>query len=296
MRKLTGRRAPCDPAPSKWRYRMERLWLTPLFKAMIRTGIPSFGVVFLFTWYINQEGRVEAIVDGWTDTVQAIQDRPEFRVGLLRIEGASAQLQSDIEEALPIDLPMSQFALDMDGLRSALLELDPVEDAEVRVIAGGTLLLRITERTPAVAWMHDGRVEVLDADGRRVATLPTLEAAGPLPVIAGDGADKAVEEALRLVAAAAPVTDRLVGLTRIGNRRWDVILTRGQRIALPENAPAAALDRALAMDTAKDVLDRDVEVVDLRLPERPVLRLSGAAREELRQLQELERLTYKEER
>lgn len=296
MRKVKAQRNVSDPAPSKWQYRMERLWLTPLFKAMIRTGIPSFGFVFLFTWYISDPARTEAIMDRWEATVRAVQDRPEFMVGLLRIEGASEQLQSDIEEALPVDLPVSQFALDMEGLRRALLGLGPVKDAEVRMIAGGTLLLRITERTPAVAWLHEGRFEVLDAAGHRVATLPNLEAAGPLPVIAGEGADAAVEEALRLVAAAAPVTDRLVGLTRVGNRRWDVNLTRGQRIALPENAPAAALDRALAMDAAKDVLDRDVKVVDLRLPDRPVLRLSGPARDELRQLQDLERLSYSEER
>ncbi|MEM7489237.1 MAG: cell division protein FtsQ/DivIB, partial [Pseudomonadota bacterium] len=290
------RRSGPDPAPSKWRYRMERLWLTPLFRALVRVGIPAAVLIAGAAWYLRGEGRVEAIVDGWSSTVQAIQDRPEFTVSLLRIEGASAQLQADIEEALPVKLPLSQFQLDMARLREALLGLDPVADAEVRVVAGGTLLLRVTERTPAVAWLHEGQVEVLDAVGHRVATLDSLEEAGPLPVIAGEGAGDAVAEALRLVAAAAPVMDDLVGLTRVGNRRWDVILTGGKRIALPEAAPTAALDRALAMDAAVDVLDRNVTLVDLRLPGRPVLRLTEPAREELRVIQELERSSYSEDR
>lgn len=284
-------RPPSDPAPSKWRYRMERLWLTPLFKAMVRTGIPSFGFVFLFTWYINDVQRLQAITDTWQGWVRAVQDRPEFTVSLLRIEGASEQLQADIVEVLPVDLPLSQFQLDMDKLRQMLLSLDPVLDAEVRVKAGGVLLLKVTERTPAVAWQRGEEIEVLDATGHRVATLPDLASAGALPLIAGEGAEAAVPEALTLIAAAAPITDRLVGLARVGNRRWDVVLTRGQRIALPEVAPAAALDRALAMQSARDVLARDVEIVDLRLPDRPILRLTPAARAELARMQELERLT-----
>lgn len=285
-------RPQADPAPSKWRYRMERLWLTPLFRAMIRTGIPSFGFVFLFTWYINDEARLQAITDTWQGWVRTVQDRPEFTVSLLRIEGASEQLQADIVEVLPVDLPLSQFQLDIDKLRALLLSLDPVLEAEVRVKAGGVLLLKVTERTPAVAWQRGDEIEVLDATGHRVATLPDLGSAGSLPLIAGEGAETAVPEALTLIAAAAPITDRLVGLARIGNRRWDVVLTRGQRIALPEVAPAAALDRALAMQSARDVLDRDVEIVDLRLPDRPVLRLTPLARDALRQTQERERLTF----
>jgi len=283
-----------DPAPSKWQYRMERLWLTPLFKALVRTGIPSFGFVFLFTWYINDPVRITAIVDTWEGWVQAVQDRPEFTVSLMRIEGASEQLQSDIMEAIPIDLPLSQFQLDIDALRALLQDLDPVLDAEVRIKAGGVLLLKVTERAPAVVWQHEDGIEVLDATGHRVATLDDIAASGGLPLIGGIGAEEHVPEALALVEVALPITDRLVGLSRVGNRRWDVQLTRGQRIMLPEEAPAAALDRALAMHAAKDVLARDVAAVDLRIANRPVLRLSQEARGELRRLQDLERLSLSE--
>ncbi|MGB3554744.1 MAG: cell division protein FtsQ/DivIB, partial [Jannaschia sp.] len=142
------------------------------------------------------------------------------------------------------------------------------------------------------AWVNDDGIYVLDATGHHVATLDGVEAAGALPLIAGAGADAHVGQALRLFEAAAPVTDRLVGLTRIGDRRWDVALTGDQRIMLPEEAPAVALDRALALHSAKDVLARDVVVMDLRLGDRPTLRLSPAARADLKVKQDLERLSY----
>ena len=297
MRSLIPRKARgSDPAPSKWHYRMQRLWLTPMFRRLVRTGIPGFAVAAAAIWYLADEGRQQGIVDGWESMVRAVQDRPEFMVGLLRIEGAGPELQDDIQEALPVSLPVSQFALDLGALRDALRDLDAVADAEVRIKSGGVLLLKVTEREPVVAWLSSDGVEVLDAEGRRVGAVDDLAQAGALPLIAGEGAEARVAEALRLVEAAQPVADRLVGLTRVGSRRWDVVLTRGQRILLPEAAPAAALDRSLALHAAEQILDRDVRVVDLRLPGRTVLRLSPVARDELAQLQDLERLSYTEDR
>ena len=293
MRPVSPRERPRggDPAPSRWRFRMERLWLTPLFRAFVRTGLPCLAVVLALTWYLHDEGRIEAIGTWYSDTLGALQDRPEFMVSLLRIEGASEELQEDILETLPVDLPLSQFKLDIEGLRKRLLALDPVLDAEVRVRAGGVLVMAVTERTPAVAWQSDDGIEVLDAEGHRIASVASLDGAGALPLIAGPGADAAVPEALTLIAAADPIRDRLVGLTRVGNRRWDVVLTDAQLIALPEESPVAALDRALAMHAARDVLARDVRVVDLRLSDRPILRLSPEARGELKVLQDLERMS-----
>lgn len=286
------KRTGLDPATSKFAYRLERLWLTPLFKAIVRTGIPSFGFVFLFTWYINDADRLEAIADTWTEMVNSVQDRPEFMVSLLRIEGASGQLQADIQEALPVELPLSQFKIDTSELRRALEALDPVREAEVRVKSGGVLLLRVTERTPAVAWVSDRGIDVLDAEGHRVATLHDLEAAGNLPLIAGKGAGRRVPEALALIEAAKPLEDRLIGLIRIGERRWDVTLTDGMQIMLPEVAPIEALDRALAMHAAKNLFERDIAALDLRLRQRPTLRLTATGHEDLTRLQQLERLSY----
>ena len=31
-----------DPAPSRLKYRLERMWLTPLYRRILRVGIPAF--------------------------------------------------------------------------------------------------------------------------------------------------------------------------------------------------------------------------------------------------------------
>jgi cell division protein FtsQ len=74
------------------------------------------------------------------------------------------------------------------------------------------------------------------------------------------------------------------GLVRIGERRWDLVLDRDQVVKLPEVDPAAALARVMAMHASDDLLARDVTVVDMRDPRRPMLRLTEHALSELERL------------
>ncbi|MFD2441183.1 cell division protein FtsQ/DivIB [Paracoccus kondratievae] len=105
---------------------------------------------------------------------------------------------------------------------------------------------------------------------------------GDLPIIAGEGADLAAPEALALIDAAGPILPRLRGLERIGERRWDLVLDRGQRIKLPEDKALQALERAIALDRAQDMFERDIAVIDLRQEARPVVRLGLEAQNAIR--------------
>jgi cell division protein FtsQ len=110
---------------------------------------------------------------------------------------------------------------------------------------------------------------------------------GDLPLVAGDGADGATPEALAILDAASPIAARLRGLVRMGDRRWDLVLDRDQRIQLPAKNPVAALERLLALDQAEVLLARDILTIDLRQEQRPVLRLAPFALSEVRRAQGL---------
>ena len=92
-------------------------------------------------------------------------------------------------------------------------------------------------------------------------------------------------EALDLVRAAGPLGARMRGLVRVGERRWDVVLDREQRILLPEEAPVQALERVIALGQVHDMLERDLAVVDMRLAARPTIRMNEAAVAQWRELQ-----------
>jgi cell division protein FtsQ len=153
-----------------------------------------------------------------------------------------------------------------------------VRSAELRVRAGGVLQVVITEREPVMVWRRpDGRLDLIDEGGHRVASLAARADRPDLPLIAGEGAETAAAEALAVLDAAAPLAERLRGLVRVGGRRWDLVLDRDQTILLPQAAPVSAVERLLALDAAQDILARDILAVDLRNEHRPTLRLAPAA-------------------
>lgn len=277
-----------DPAPSRWAYRIERMWLTPFYRALLRKGLPVAVIAGGAAWYLGDADRLDALRGHVAEIRRSIEQRPEFMVDLMRIEGASPELSADIREILPVDFPVSSFDLELDHMREQVAGLDAVAGAELRVVAGGVLEVSVDERLPAVVWRSREGLELLDEGGHRVAAIPARDARPDLPLIAGDGADRVVAEALQVLAAATPIGDRVRGLTRMGERRWDVVLDRDQRIMLPERNPVAALERVIALDDAQDVLARDVSVVDMRDGRRPTLRLSGKALEELRRFRSLD--------
>ena len=146
----------------------------------------------------------------------------------------------------------------------------------------------MTERVPVALWRTDEGLFVLDREGVAIGMAAARVDFPDLPVIAGDAADAAVVEALDVIAALGPLQARFRGLVRMGERRWDVVLDRGQRVQLPSKGSVAALERAIAMDQAVDLMGRELTTVDLRLAERPTLRMSEYAVQELWKIKAIE--------
>lgn len=272
-----------DPAPTRWQYRMQRLWLTPSYRALVRVGGPLGVLALVVGVVVASPARRESIWAGYESIKEQFQARPEFRVGFLSIEGASPDLADAVRAKLDVKLPQSSFDLNLDALRVTAENFDAVASAEVRVRSGGVLQVLLTERVPALVWRGENGLELIDATGHRVAGLSSREDRPDLPLVAGEGADKASDEALAILTAIAPMDARLRGLVRMGDRRWDVVLDRDQRIELPAQDPVPALERFLAMNEAEKILDRDVLTIDLRDSNRPILRLAPFAIGQARQ-------------
>ncbi len=277
-----------DPAPSRMAYKAHRLWLTPVFRAFLRVGVPVFLVLLMTGWYFSNPTNRYAIGEKLTEMKRSVQERPEFMVKLMAVEGATPIVSDAVRTILPIDFPISSFDLDLDVMRSEIMKLDVVEEAELRIRPGGVLEVAISERDPVIVWRAGEQLELLDKTGHRVASLTARSARADLPLVVGEGAQDAINEALMLFAAARPLATQMRGLVRIGARRWDVVLKDDQRILLPENAPVAALEQILALDQAQDLLARDLTIIDMRNPLRPTLRMADQATDELRRIKALD--------
>lgn len=273
-----------DPAPSRLRYKLTRLWLRPGVRRATHIGVPAIvGVLAAWTLMAEYDVRGKALAL-FGAAREAIIDRPQFVITEMTVPDVSRDLAEQIRVAAFVHLPVSSLALDVAAVRERVESLAAVERARVRALASGVLEIRAVERIPVVVWRSEDGLELLDQDGVRVAEIDSRLRRPDLPLIAGEGADAHVPEALALLAGAGAVGERVRGLVRVGERRWDLVLDRDQVVKLPENAPETALGRVMAMAEGEDLLARDVSVVDLRDPRRPILRLTGHAISEIERL------------
>lgn len=274
-----------DPAPSKWAYRYQRVMLTPILRVALTRVLPIVALAGGVAIWANQPGPRAAIQDTVAQAWDSIESRPEFTVSAMVIEGATPMLSARVREVVPLDFPLSQFDLDLSAIRKTVAQLPAVSQASVHIRSNGILEVSVTERLPVAVWRNGAALHLVDPDGVAVAPLLARAERPDLPLIAGAGAPDHVAEAQALIAAAAPIRERLRGLVRRGERRWDVVLDRGQIIMLPEIGAVSALERIIALHEAGDlaVLDRDILAVDLRVAHRPTIRLSPAAAQNLRE-------------
>lgn len=319
-----------DPRASKLKYRLERLMLTPVFRFALRVVLP-FGLCLGagMAWFAVDENR-EAFHLMLSEVRATVENRPEFQVRMMAIDGARPAVAAAIRAEIQMDFPQSSFDLDLDRMQRQVAVLDAVKTADMRVRQGGVLQVDVTERKPVVLWRTAVGLHLLDAEGVFVGAAGPRAAHADLPVVAGDvlsGAEisamdavraatltgaqalaklpdetvrmataaqarmrQAVTEALRLYELAGPIRDRLRGFERIGARRWDVVLDRGQRIMLPSDGAEAALEQAIgmALTPGLDLLTRDLTVVDFRLPRRPTLRMTEIAAQQMWRIKAIE--------
>lgn len=261
-------------------YSVSRRMLSKRFVALLKYGVPSLVLAAGLGIYLASEDRRQKAADHVTVVRDYFANRPEFRVDMMKVTGASEDVHEDILEVIPIDFPTSSFDLDLKAIKAEVENLSPVKKATVRV-AQGVMVVEILEREPAVLWRTADGLLVLDADGKFVREASERAEFGDLLVMVGDGADVAVKEALSLYANSGALKADIRGFRRMGARRWDIELRSGQIIRLPSLSPEIALDKALALVKAADLLERDVVVLDLRLPERTTVQIGQLTQEKL---------------
>lgn len=269
-----------DPAPSRLSYRFQRWMLTPGIRRGLKIGLPVLAVIGLVGGFFAAQERRDAVTTYIADLKTSIQERPEFMVNLMAIDGAGTALSEDIREVVPLDFPLSSWDLDVERIRDTITGLDPVKSATVRIRPGGILQVNVVERQPVIVWRTRAGIELLDETGAHVDRVAARSDHPDLPLIAGKGADQHVAEALQILTTARSLGERVRGLVRVGERRWDLVLDRNQRIMLPTERPARALERVLAVNEVQDLLERDVAVVDMRLGQRPTIRMNKTASED----------------
>ena len=90
-------------------------------------------------------------------------------------------------------------------------------------------------------------------------------------IVGGDAPDEA-PALFTLLAAQPRLSKRVRAAVRVGARRWNLRLDNGIDIQLPEENASDAWARLAELDREHRLLARDIELIDLRLPGRMIVR------------------------
>lgn len=265
MRRLSGRSEARRPGRLRLWLRRSRRFAKPAALAAIALVAFAAGAI---AWRSGLPGMLAETV---RERIVAGSASGGLVVARVTVEG---RMNADAAEILAVSgLAQGQPMLGVspEAIRARLEALPWVEQASVQRRFPGHVHLVIEERTPFAIWQNRGRFALIDRDGR-IIVRDAVERFADLPLVVGEGAAGEAATLLGVLAMYPEVQRRVTAAVRVNQRRWNLRLVSGADVLLPEGHEAAALERLVALHQENQVLDRQLIAVDLRLPDRMVLR------------------------
>ena len=193
----------------------------------------------------------------------------------VKVIGASEVLDTQISLYLTEELRkvnLDSLNLDLNKIRTGINFIPSVTNVELAIEKNGVLKIIVEERIPQILWYDNEQFHLLDKDGLAIDTTTNRDAFPDFFVVAGRGADDKVEEAVDLVAVSEKINHHIRGLVWIGERRWDLVLDRGRLVKLPEKEPIEAMKKLKVLDEKEGLLEREISILDLRIPNKIYVR------------------------
>ncbi len=214
------------------------------------------------------------------DTAVATSISAGFEVRHVLVSGRLRTDRETLVEAMGIGIGEAMFVIDLEAARARVASLAWVRDASIRRRMPDTVVIELVERRPLAIWQHQGELFVVDSVGDVIGGAQPEDHPG-LFLVVGPGAPAATADLLALFDQTPELAPRVLAAVRIGQRRWKLHLDGGIDIQLPEEGMQEAWMALAGMDRSSGLLSRDVVTIDLRLPDRLVVRLTEEARERL---------------
>lgn len=234
-------------------------------------GLKASAALFALTAFAG------IVLGGHIGTIAGIATaKAGLAIESVKITGQVETSELDVLDGLELDEGTSLVTYDVAAARERVETLAWVARAEIRKLYPDTLQVRIEERLPYALWQRGSAIAVIDRDGNVLSDFVAPRYAG-LPLIVGEGAADRAAKFMNMVEAYPALRPRMRAAVLVAGRRWNLVLDNGIELALPEDNPSAALERIVRYDAETALLGRDITRVDLRFPDRLVVRLSDEA-------------------
>lgn len=254
-----------------WRRRAARFGLAALVVGSAAGGA---------TW-AWRAGLLESVVADVHARLTTLSAGVGFRLDDIRVLGRVRTPPDHILAALGIRRGESLLDLDIHRAKTRLEALPWVRAAVVERRLPDTLRLTIAERQAVALWQHGGRFVLLDPEG--VEITDDIEAFRHLPLLVGDKAPQQAADLFAMLNTQPTLARRVKAAVLVSGRRWNLRLDHvdsGIDVRLPEENPLDALKRLADFDREHGLLKRKLVMVDMRVPDRMVVRMEGTGEQD----------------
>ena len=235
----------------------------------------GFAIAFLLVAAVLWTGGYFGLLgEKATGVVGKVAVSAGFEVQRITVRGLSKASEEELLSAVGPVIGDSLLHFDPHAARGRVEELGWVRAAAVSRLLPDTVHVSIRERVPAAVWQLSGNLYLIDGAGAVIKQVDAFEYSN-LPLIVGAGAPESAAEMLQALKRQPALWRMAAALVRVSDRRWNVRLKNGVDIKFPETDFYSAVDDVAALHNAYGTLDENLEYIDLRDPERVIIRRKG---------------------
>ena len=274
--KRRGKKETASAAPdrkSQARSFMLRRRLQTIRRISTLVLLAGFVLGGIWAW---KSGEADRLIVAIEDVLPQISDMPGLTVKRIDVSGGSYLSAETVSAATGIADGTKIADIDLGAVRLAVEDLGWVKQARVARLLPDMIRIDIVERTPYALWQHDGVLRLVDDLGVEI-TQDRLNRFAALPLVVGAGAPLHAYDLMNILETQPNLAARVEAAVRVGERRWDLRFTNGVTVRLPELGAPETWERLAELERNQGILGRDIAALDMRLPDRLIVRLTPAA-------------------
>lgn len=245
-------------------------------KAKIIIGIIVFIMVAFAVFLTSPVGKqtLKKADEVW----QNICQKSDLELKQVLIHGHQRTTKDEVMRALNLRQGMPIMDVDLQNVRTRVMELPWVKDAAVQRYLPSTIFIELHEKTPIAVWQNKKKYFPLDNRGHII--LDNTKKLSNLILVVGTDARSKTPALIDMLEKFPTLYPFVKSAVRVGERRWNLVFHAaedGLVVYLPETNPEMALKRLEKLQKADNILEKDLKVIDLRLEDRLIVRTANAS-------------------
>ena len=227
--------------------------------------LAGFGLVLITTVVLTYVDRHRFITK-----LHHISAEAGLKLRHIQVRGRSHISKNVLLAKLDLELGTSILSINLQDLHNRISQIGWVKNVIIERRFPSTIHIVIEERVPIALLQNDSDHQLIDSTGT------VIEGADPrdfthLKVVVGKNSGANAAPILAALGTEPELFSEVWAISFRSGRRWDVYLKNGMEIRLPESDPISAWSRLAVIDREKAITNRDLAVIDLRIPKQLIV-------------------------